>query len=225
MLVAGFAAGPWGTNCWVLSPGAGQECLVVDPGMDSLPQLQEILKEQRLKPVAVLLTHGHMDHMWSVTPCADGYGIPAYIHSADRRLLENPELGVSAQAAEMIKALGAKFAEPASVVELREDTEISLAGFSLLAQWAPGHTPGSVAFTVAGEVPRMFSGDLLFRGSVGRTDLPGGSPEAMADSLRRVIGGADPTTLVHCGHGPDTSVAAELMGNPFLANLRGGQNG
>ena len=225
MLVAGFAAGPWGTNCWVMATGPGQECLVVDPGMDSLPQLQEILSEQRLKPVAVLLTHGHMDHMWSVTPCADGYGIPAYIHSADRRLLANPELGVSAQAAEMIRAMGGEFVEPASVVELTGDTQLSLAGLSLLAQPAPGHTPGSVAFTVAADLPRMFSGDLLFRGSVGRTDLPGGSPADMAESLRRVVGGADPHTLVHCGHGPDTSVADELAGNPFLADLRGGRNG
>lgn len=225
MFVAGFAAGPWGTNCWVLSPGPGQECLVVDPGMDSLPRLQQILSEQRLRPIAVLLTHGHMDHMWSVTPCADGYGIPAYVHSADRRLLANPELGVSAQAAQMIEALGGQFVEPAEVVEIEADLQLELAGMRLLAQSAPGHTPGSVAFTVLDGAPRMFSGDLLFRGSVGRTDLPGGDPAAMAVSLERVVGGADAATIVHCGHGPDTDIATELAENPFLSMLRGGRDG
>ena len=97
MFVAGFPAAAFGTNCYVLASGPGQECVVVDPGTDVGPQLDEIIAENRLKPVAVLLTHGHIDHTFSVTPVCGARGIPAWIHPGDRHLLVDPMSGLSAE--------------------------------------------------------------------------------------------------------------------------------
>ena len=221
MLVTGFSAGPWGTNCWIAAEQPGAECLIVDPGFDALPEITRIVAEHKLRPVAILVTHGHMDHMWSVTPVADGYGIPAVISRADRELLAHPERAVSAAAKEMIAALGGKFVEPSAVQVLEGDVNLELAGFPILAQLAPGHTPGSTVFTIQRDEPRMFSGDLLFRGSIGRTDLPGGDSRAMGKSLAKVLTSAARETLVHCGHGDDTTIDHELRTNPYLRDLEG----
>lgn len=216
MLVAGFPAGPWGTNCWVAAAAAGSECIVIDPGFEAAGSLKELLLEHRLRPVAVLLTHGHMDHMWSVTPVADGYGIPAVVHEADRELLAHPERAVSVEAAAMIEALGGEFVEPASVQVLTSDLDIEFAGLRINVQHTPGHTRGSVVFGIAEGVPVLFSGDLLFQGSIGRTDLPGGDPTAMMASLQRVFDKVPDRAMVHCGHGPSTTIGRERASNPYL---------
>ncbi len=90
MLVVGFPAGPWGTNCYVVASGAGEQCVVVDPGKDAAPGVEEAVREHGLQPVAVLLTHGHIDHIWSVVPVCGDYGVPAYIHPADRATARRP---------------------------------------------------------------------------------------------------------------------------------------
>lgn len=221
MLVAGFPAGPWGTNCWVAAAAAGAECVVIDPGMDALGPLQDLLQQHRLKPVAVLLTHGHMDHMWSVTPVADGYGIPAVVHAADQALLTRPDLAVSAETAELIRGLGADFVEPAELRVVNEDAEVEFAGLKWSIRHAPGHTAGSMVFHSVGEVPLMFSGDVLFRDAIGRTDLPGGDHSQMLASLARVVLPAADETVVHCGHGPSTTIGRERRENPYLRSLAG----
>ncbi len=220
MLVTGFAAGPWATNCWVVSQGPSSECVIIDPGFDSLARIADIVAENHLKPVAAFLTHGHVDHMWSVYPLSKGYDIPAVIHSADRHLLADPGQGISAEGRNMITMLGGEFAEPDQVLDFAQDTQLNFAGFDFRIQHAPGHTPGSVVFSLVNdELPRMFSGDVLFQGSIGRTDLPGGDHSAMLKSLERVILSADPETHVHCGHGSDTTIAQELRTNPYLRGL------
>ncbi len=224
MLIAGFPAGPWGTNCWVAATAAGAECVVIDPGMDAGRGVDEIVREHRLKPVAVLVTHGHIDHMWSVAPVAGAHDAVAWIHPADRALLTDPLAGMSAETAAMLLGHDVSFAEPDDVRELADGSRLELAGLEILVDHTPGHTPGSVTFRAPydGEedVPEvMFSGDLLFAGSIGRTDLPGGDPAEMTQSLARSVLPLDDRVVVLPGHGEQTSVGAERAGNPFLRPL------
>lgn len=215
MLITGFPAGPWATNCYVVAPSSNAECVIIDPGYESLKQIKEIVSEYNLKPIATLLTHGHIDHMWSVTPLADGYGIPAMVHDADRALLAHPENGVSDAGRDMIFQLGGKFSEPQSVTTFLGDTEISLLGITLSMLHLPGHTPGSIAFYLA-EQATLFSGDVLFESGIGRTDLPGGSGTAMKRSVQKLFDLVPDETTVLCGHGNQTTIGAERINNPYI---------
>lgn len=221
MLVAGFPAGSFATNCYVVAPEPGSECVIVDPGQDATAGVEELLAEYRLKPVAVMLTHGHIDHVWSVLPVCGARDIPAYIHPDDRDLLANPAKGFPPEVAEPL--LGdLRFSEPDDVAELTDGATLSLAGLSFAVEHAPGHTPGSVSFRLAGEhggADTMLSGDLLFAGSIGRTDLPGGDHPTMLRSLARVCLPLPDDTAVLPGHGPQTTIGRERASNPFLAEL------
>jgi hydroxyacylglutathione hydrolase len=225
VLVAGFPAGPWGTNCFVVAPGPGSECVVVDPGKDAAPGIDEVVREHRLRPVAVVLTHGHIDHVWSVVPVCGAHDVPAFIHPADRPLLSDPVRGITADTRAALAAMTGgvlEFTEPDDVRELADGTDVMLAGLTLRVSHAPGHTPGSVTFGLppAGDVPPiLFSGDVLFAGSIGRTDLPGGDHAAMLRSLATVIVPMADDTVVLPGHGPQTTIGRERLTNPFLQDL------
>jgi hydroxyacylglutathione hydrolase len=223
MLIAGFPAGPFGTNCWILAPGPRSEAVIVDPGMDSRAGIESIVAEHHLRPVAVMLSHGHLDHMWSVLPVCDGYGIPAWIHPDDRGLLSDPWAAVSGETRmAFASVVGAtEFAEPSEVRELVDGAVVEIAGMSFVADHAPGHTPGSTAFRMmdTGAEPLMVSGDLLFAGSIGRTDLPGGDHAAMLRSLARVVLTQPDEMLVLPGHGETTTIGTERRVNPFLQGL------
>jgi hydroxyacylglutathione hydrolase len=224
VLVRGFPAGSFGTNCFVVAPGPGEECVVVDPGQDAVPGLDDLLREHRLKPVAVLLTHGHIDHMWSVVPVCGAHGIPAYVHPDDRALLSDPARGLSLAVGQQLFG-GLEFTEPDDVVELPEAGPLELAGVRFEVDLAPGHTPGSIVFRTPGasggdvEEPVMLAGDLLFAGSIGRTDLPGGDWGQMQQSLARVVLPLPDETVVLPGHGPATTIGHERATNPFLQDL------
>ena len=215
MLIAGFPAGSFAANCYVVAPEQGAECLIIDPGQDSEPGIGEIVERYRLRPVAVLATHGHLDHVWSVAPVCGARGIPAYIHPADRDLLTDPAKGLSLGTGQQLFG-GLTLAEPDDVRELADGMTLDLAGVSLVVDHAPGHTPGSVAFRLPAA---MFTGDLLFAGSIGRTDLPGGSYRTILDSLSRVCLPLPDETVVLPGHGPQTTIGTERASNPFLAGL------
>jgi hydroxyacylglutathione hydrolase len=244
VLIAGFPAGSFATNCYVVAPGPGEECVIIDPGQDAEPGVTELLAEYRLRPVAVLATHGHVDHIWSVAPVCGAQGIPAYIHPADRDLLSDPAKGFPLQVGQQLFR-GLTFTEPDDVIALADGMTLRLAGVELVVEHAPGHTPGSVTFRhpeaqgavteergleAAGESggspPRastvLFSGDLLFAGSIGRTDLPGGDYPTILDSLSRVCLVLPDDTRVLPGHGPQTTIGAERATNPFLAGLTPG---
>ncbi|GAA4824894.1 MBL fold metallo-hydrolase [Nocardioides caeni] len=234
MLIAAFPAGPWGTNCYVAATGPGSECVVIDPGKDAAPGVADVVREHRLKPVAVLLTHGHIDHMWSVTPVAGTYDATAWIHPGDRHLLADPMQGMSRETASMLLGGKYEFTEPDDVAELSDGAELELAGLRLVVDHTPGHTAGSVAFRApwtgdAGgpdisEV--MFSGDLLFAGSIGRTDLPGGDHPTMLRSLETKVLPLADDIVVLPGHGEQTSIGRERATNPFLLDLlQGGDAG
>jgi glyoxylase-like metal-dependent hydrolase (beta-lactamase superfamily II) len=220
VLAVGFPAGPWQTNCWVVAPGVGEECVVIDPGHGAEEPLDDVLTRHRLRPVAVLLTHGHVDHIWSVTPVCGAKNVPALIHPDDREMLTNPAAAMGAPRGTPI--LGRlDWSEPDDVRELRDGEDLELAGLTLRVDTTPGHTRGSVTFTGGSGAGGLefFSGDLLFAGSIGRTDFPGGSWEQMQESLRRVPLALPDETVVRPGHGPDTTIGRERATNPFLLEL------
>jgi hydroxyacylglutathione hydrolase len=215
VFVRGFPAAAFDTNCWVVAPAEGEQCVVIDPGIGVEDELDALLGEHRLQPVAVLLTHGHLDHTFSVTPVCGAKGIPAWIHPADRELLADPMKGLSPESRTMFGGR-LQWTEPSDVVLLDPAVPLEIAGLSFTTDFAPGHTPGSVVFE-SGQT--MFSGDVLFAGSIGRTDLPGGSWEQMQDSLARVILPRPDDVVVHTGHGPSTTIGRERRSNPFLQDL------
>lgn len=227
MLVEGFPATAFGTNCYVLAPDRGEECVVVDPGHDVTDRLDELLTRHRLRPVAVLLTHGHVDHTYSVTPVCGARGIPAYVHPADRWQLADPAGGLGMNPVALAPLFGETFtwSEPEGVAELTDGATVSLAGMTFVVDHAPGHTPGSVLFRVTdGDRPICLSGDVLFAGSIGRVDLPGGDPNAMVASLRDKILPLADDTVVLPGHGPATTIGQERAGNPYLRRIREAQS-
>jgi glyoxylase-like metal-dependent hydrolase (beta-lactamase superfamily II) len=224
VLVTGFPAGAFAANCYIVAPAPGEECVIIDPGQDAERGIEELLARYRLKPVAVLLTHGHIDHVWSVGPVCGAKGIPAWIHPADRGLLADPASGLALNMGQELFG-GITFTEPDDVRELTDGAALELAGVQLTVGHVPGHTPGSVTFRGgADDLDALFSGDLLFAGSIGRTDLPGGDHAAMLKSLARTLTLPDETVVLP-GHGPQTTVGAERRTNPFLTGLEPAQRG
>jgi glyoxylase-like metal-dependent hydrolase (beta-lactamase superfamily II) len=230
VLVTGFPSDVFGTNCYLVATGPGEACVVVDPGLGVMAELDEVLAEHRLHPVAVLLTHGHLDHTFSVAPVCGARGITAYVHPQDRAMLANPALGLSADVGTLFGGR-LTYTEPDDVAELPDAGVISLAGLEITVDHAPGHTLGSVLFRLPGDAPPAgpgpagdgeplcLSGDVLFAGSIGRTDLPGGSMAQMRRTLREKILTLDDATVVLPGHGPATTIGRERARNPFLREL------
>ena len=229
MLIAGFPAAAFGTNCYVIAPAAGEHCVVVDPGVEVVAQLDAVLAEHRLQPVAVLLTHGHIDHTFSVTPVCGARDIPAYIHPDDNGLLADPMSGISPETRTMFGGR-LEWTEPDDVRPLADGEVLRLAGLAVTVDHAPGHTRGSVAFRLPYDsdekVPEvMLSGDLLFAGSIGRTDLPGGDHPTMLRSLAAKVLTLRDEVVVLPGHGEQTTIGRERVTNPFLQGLGAGTRG
>jgi hydroxyacylglutathione hydrolase len=221
VLLVGFPALALGTNCYVVAPGAGGPCLVVDPGVGIEDTLGDVLREHRLEPQAVLLTHGHFDHTYSVTPVCSGSGAAAYIHGDDAYRLTDPLAMMNPQMIAMLEqqfGRKATWQEPDEVRTLTDGEVLHIAGLDITVDHAPGHTEGSVMFRMPhDEVPEIcLSGDVLFAGSIGRTDLPGGDHGAMLRSLREKVLSLGDETVVLPGHGPQTTIGQERASNPFL---------
>lgn len=229
MLIDRVIAPYFETNCWILALGTGQECIIVDPGMakpNLVKEIEEKISDLNLKPVAVLITHGHLDHTFSVLPLTKQVPMRTFITGADRVLLTDPmgaldRGGVSEQ---FLKAFGMeKFKEPDEVVELEDFLTFEVAGMQITSIFAPGHTKGSVIFTVDDQ--QLISGDVLFAGSIGRTDLPTGSANEMRKTLRdRILTLPDGLNVLP-GHGGQTTIGTERVRNPYLQDDFLDQNG
>jgi hydroxyacylglutathione hydrolase len=231
VLIKGFPAGVLQCNCYVLAPHEGADAIIVDPGQRAMGPLRRILDEHRLTPTAVLLTHGHIDHMWSAQKVSDTYGCPTYIHPEDRCMLTDPIKGFGPRLAQ--RALGALFREPRQVVELdRDGDKIELGGITVAVDHTPGHTRGSVVFRVGGlersdwgmswtngPSELAFTGDTLFKQSIGRTDFEGGSGRDILNSIVTKLLVLDDDTVVLPGHGPKSTIGAERRTNPFIEGL------
>lgn len=216
------------TNCWLIASEAHGECVIVDPGIaepNLVAPIKAKLAEHRLKAVAVIITHGHLDHTFSVAPLQDDVGISSiFIHRNDRDLLANPKLAMGPQGlalfAQLSGELGGSLREPTGVLELAESQQLQIAGITMDFMATPGHTPGSITVVMNDEV--VVTGDTLFAGSIGRTDLPRGSISDMQMTLREKIATLPGHLQVLPGHGEETRMEHELSSNPYLlAALRG----
>ncbi len=208
IVVDRYELGPIGTNCYVVrSSRSAEEAVVIDPSGDPA-ELRLELARFGAGCSAILITHGHWDHLLGVAELAEGTGAPVHMADDERAMLENlPDLipaGVTARAY-------------TPDVLLAGDETLELAGITFETLRVPGHSPGHLAYH-AGEA--LFSGDVLFSGSVGRTDLPGADWETLVDTLRALTERFPPETVVYSGHGPPTTLGTELARNPFLAPLR-----
>ncbi len=286
MLIAGFPAGALQANCYLLAPSVGVDCVVVDPGQDAADPLAAALAEHELRPVAVLLTHGHLDHVASAAAIGREYDVAVYIHDADAYMLSDPLSALSPQLRAGLSALlpvGFDLAtlRPDRIESLVGGSVLDLAGLSIAVDHTPGHTGGSMVFRLGGStgvpesgvpesgvpesgvpksgvpkngVPKngggrrggtedgdtglgdtefgdtkfgdteiLLTGDTLFAGSVGRTDLPGGSTAQLLDSIAARLLSRPDDAMVLPGHGPTSTIGAERVGNPFLGGLTGRQ--
>ncbi|GAA1979244.1 MBL fold metallo-hydrolase [Amycolatopsis minnesotensis] len=198
VLVAGFAAGALGANCYLLAAGRGEACVVVDPGQDALEPLEAALAEHDLTPGAVLATHGHFDHVASAAEIARRHLVPVMLHPADHPMVPGG----------------------AALTPLTTGM-IELAGLALDVDHAPGHTEGSVLVRVRTEEGGrlLISGDTLFAGSVGRTDREGGDRGRLHGSLRELVLPLPDETVVLPGHGPASTIGRERTTNPFFTRL------
>jgi len=243
MLIRALPALAFGTNCYVVAPSAGSECVIVDPGIGVADRVHDVLRTEGLTPAAILLTHGHLDHVYDVPTLGLVTSMSTGIHPQDRYRLVNPLADVDSSLLAMLETqfkTKATWREPEAVVEFADASRtdgahapgamatLTLAGLQIAVTHAPGHTEGSVLFEIAG-VPdnveaseglaldrTVLSGDVLFAGSIGRTDLAGGDPAAMQRSLRDVVLALPDTALVLPGHGPATTMGAERSSNPYL---------
>jgi glyoxylase-like metal-dependent hydrolase (beta-lactamase superfamily II) len=223
LLVENVVAPYYGTNCWILAGGIGQECIVIDPGIGNyefVNQVKEVIKEKRLKVSGILITHGHVDHFFTLIPLQSDVGISkVLIHKSDRDLLTSPQLALTSETSALLPRLNKlipnhKFEEPEGIAEIDSDAVLQLAGMSFRITNTPGHTPGSVIAIVEDQV--LVSGDTLFAGSIGRTDLPRGSISKMEESLREKIMTLPGDLQLLPGHGPTSRLEIEFRMNPYL---------
>jgi hydroxyacylglutathione hydrolase len=207
LVVDRYELGPIGTNCYVvrLERGAA-EAVVVDPG-DDASGLRLELARMGTRCAAILITHGHWDHIGGVADLAEGTGAPVYMPEVERITLEDPR--------SVFPDVSIRSWTPDTTLDGGE--EVEAAGISFETVAVPGHSPGHLAYYAGG---CLFSGDVLFAGSVGRTDLPFGDWDTLLESIRSLVDRFPSETVVYSGHGPPTTLGAELARNPFLAELR-----
>ena len=208
VVVEQLSLGPIGTNCYLVRSERGAaEAVVVDPSGDAAT-IRLRLAEMGARCAAILVTHGHWDHLVGVADLAEGTGAPVHMSEVERITLEDPMA---------FAPPSVSIASHTPEVLLHGGETLELAGIRFDVLAVPGHSPAHLAYAADGCV---FSGDVLFAGSVGRTDLPGASWETLLDSIRRLLDGYPPDTVVYPGHGPATTLGAELARNPFLGELR-----
>ena len=205
MTIQCLTVGPFMENCFIVSEDDGK-ALLVDPG-DEAEKIISVLENRKIVPLALLATHAHIDHIGAVADLKKEYSIPFMLHQDDAELLS-----LADEQAEMV---GLAFGEVPSVdIFLKnKKEEINFEKFTVNVIHTPGHTRGGVCYRIS---DMLFSGDTLFRSSIGRTDFPGGNYDSIMDSILNRILPLGDTVKVHCGHGPDTEIGIEKTTNPFI---------
>ncbi|QEY19391.1 MBL fold metallo-hydrolase [Psychrobacillus sp. AK 1817] len=196
------------TNCYIIS-NAKKECLIFDPGGNG-EQLVKELKRLNLKPIAILLTHAHFDHIGAVDDVREVFSIPVYIHPSEKSWLTDPGKNGSAKYAE-IPNISAKEAD----FYLSKEEKTSIGDFEFFISHTPGHSPGSLTFYFETDEFAIV-GDTLFQNSVGRTDLPGGNEKQLLHSIHTKLLTLPEATVIYPGHGPASTIQDEMNSNPFL---------
>ncbi|WP_116948835.1 MBL fold metallo-hydrolase [Jiangella endophytica] len=221
MLLLTVVAPVLGTNCYVVAADGGRECVVIDPGIGVAEALEKVFAEYALEPAAVLVTHGHLDHTHALSELCRGRDLPVHLHEGDAYRLADPLGSLGPQLSAQFAQFGADWTPPADVRPFGGDeTVLELAGVGLRAIHAPGHTEGSTLYYAPAD-DVVFTGDVLFAGTVGRTDLPGGDDALMRATLTRLASEHElpgPTT-VRPGHGPASTLDRERASNPYLRGL------
>lgn len=218
MLIDGRSLWLAETNCYVVAPEAGGPCVVID-APDELEAVAEMLARSDLYPQALLVTHAHIDHAGGAAGIAEKWSISAYLHPDDEWLAADPMSQLRSLFGGALPGwLEGKFEPPGSWAELKHGQRLELADLEIDVIHTPGHTPGHCCFHLRRDGV-LFSGDQLFAGSVGRTDLPGGDYNQLMRSMQGRVLTLDDSTRVLPGHGPATTIARERLTNPFLSNL------
>ncbi|AEX46564.1 MBL fold metallo-hydrolase [Corynebacterium diphtheriae] len=213
MEILSFPAGPYQTNCYVVlsEESEGRRyASVIDPGLRAKELIDQYCEENRVEVVQVLLTHGHIDHCRDAAALANGWGVALQIHRDDEFFLDKGN-GMSEDSRLLFHADAMNL--PDSVSYLGDGDEVELGGQRFVVRHAPGHSPGCVLFVGK---DFCFSGDVLFKGSIGRTDLAHSDPHAMANSIKSVVLGLEDSLTILPGHGPATTMRAEKASNPYL---------
>ena len=220
--------GMWQANCYVIGDTEAGRATVIDPGQGGDGPVQGLLDQRGVTCEAILLTHGHLDHLWAVPDLVAQLDVPVRMHADDTWLWESPAAAFGEQPDMLRTQFGLEWTPPTEHLETFADGQsMTIGGITFTARHTPGHTPGSSVFITddVGPDPVMISGDLIFAGSVGRTDFPRGSRETQDLSLRRVVLPQPDQTRIISGHGPETTVGTERRTNPFLLAISPGTMG
>ena len=203
-----ITAGPFQENGYIIHSYGNLDCIIIDPGDNPELYIKEI-GNNSLIPIGILNTHGHIDHVHAIQPLKDHYSIPFYIHKEEKIILDHYLQGCLMYGITPNE-------KPVVDYYLSNENSITIGGYNLKVIHTPGHTPGGVCYQLNSDI---FTGDTLFKGSIGRTDLSGGDYNTLMDSLKSLIEIVPGNTQVHSGHGYSTTIEDEILSNPFLVNL------
>ena len=203
-----ITAGPFQENGYIVNSEGNMDCIIIDPGDSPELYIKEI-GNRNLKPIGILNTHGHIDHVHAIQPIKDHYSIPFYIHKEEKMIIDHYPQGC------LMYGITPND-KPEVDHWLTDETSITIGDYNLNVIHTPGHTPGGVCYHLNSDI---FTGDTLFKGSIGRTDFPGGDYNTLMDSLKSLIDNVPGETKVHSGHGYSTTIEDEILSNPFLINL------
>lgn len=206
--VQSVVTGPFQENTFIVSDLVTGDAVFIDPGDDSAVLISEI-NQNHLSPLAIINTHAHIDHIGAVSALQTEWNIPFYLHKDEQLVLDTFE--------QTSRIFGIPVVETPEVDRwIETEDDLIIGPFHFEVMFTPGHTPGGITFLIDKHV---FSGDTLFYGSIGRTDLPGGDWNTLECSLKKMVEQIDSRFIIHSGHGPDTTMGREHKENPFLIHL------